>query len=115
VLLITGCGTEDSPPYRSIWAELYPATLRTEPPAGTLQGSFYHAAAADTEAVADSRWSAFLAEWEPDESGFEDATHARFVEWARLEQERLHHLERNDSAGAREVEEELRALAAEYG
>jgi hypothetical protein len=114
VVLAAGCGTQDSAAYRSIWAELYPATLSPEPTAGTLQGSFFHAAAADTEAAADSGWTAFLTEWEPDENGFEDAMHARFVEWARLERERLRHLERNDSAGAREVEEKLRAIAAEY-
>lgn len=113
--LLAACGPTAPTEYRSIWAELYPATLsRPESSEGTLQDAFYRAADADTRAEAAARWTAFLDEWDPGPNGFEDGMHARFVGWARLEHERLRHLEQNDTTGARAVEERLRALAAQY-
>jgi len=75
--------------YRSMWSELYPATLQIEYSTDTLQGAFHFAAAAQTQLEAQHRWSRFLAEWGPLNGEFEDAMHANLVAWAKLERRRV--------------------------
>ena len=98
--------------YRSMWSELYPATLQIENSTDTLQGGFRFAAAAQTPLEAKNRWSGFLAEWDPPNGEFEDAMHANLVAWAKLERRRVEVLD-DDPAELQLINQQLRALAAQ--
>lgn len=118
IVSMAACDTGPAPdgpalPYRSMWAELYPATLHAETPSDTLQGAFRFAATAQTVDEARSRWSDFLSEWDPPNGEFEDAMHANLVTWARLERQRVDVLVA-DPSGLQAVDQQLRALARTY-
>lgn len=118
LMTLVACTTVDRPTgdtqaYRSIWSELFPKTLRRELGQDSLQGAFYFAAAAKSQAAAQERWTKFLSDWAPAHGGFEDAMHARFVTWAELEMQRLQYLKAGDLSEAIAVSGELRGLAAE--
>lgn len=118
ILALAACGPGPAPdeaalPYRSMWAELYPAALQAEPPGDTLQGAFRLAAAARTVDEARRLWSNFLSEWDPPDGEFEDAMHAGLVSWARLERRRVDVFLADPSELAA-VDRQLRALAETY-
>ncbi len=118
VLLLTGCtsveeSTDITSAYRSVWAELYPDTLAGQHAEGTLYGDFYSAAASDTRIVAERRWEKFLSDWMPGNAAFEDASHARFVNWAKLEIQRLRYLKHKNIAAAETTSKRLRQIAAD--
>jgi hypothetical protein len=98
--------------FRSMWSELYPATLQIEYSTDTLEGAFRFAAAAQTPLEAKNRWSRFLAEWDPPNGEFEDAMHANLVAWAKLERRRVEVLV-GDSAELQLINQQLRALVAQ--
>jgi hypothetical protein len=107
-----GAPDETASPYHSVWAELYPATLRFDTSTDNLQGAFRFAAAARTPPEAQSRWSRFLSEWDPPYGEFEDAMHANLVAWAKLERRRAEVFV-NDPADLELIDQQLRALAAQ--
>lgn len=100
---------ETHPAYRSIWSELYPATLQIEYSTDTLQGAFRFAAAAQNPLEAKNRWSKFLTEWDPLNGEFEDAMHANLVAWAKLELRRVDALV-NDPVELELINQQLLAL-----
>lgn len=105
---------EDPLAYRSMWAELYPDSLRRELPPDTLQGSFYFAAAAESQATAEERWAKFLSAWRPAHGEFEDGMHAHLVTWAELEMQRLQYLKQKKHSEMEAVNNKLRELAADF-
>jgi len=109
-----GAPREDTRAYRSIWAELYPDSLHRELEHGTLQGDFFFAASAGSQAVAEARWAKFLSVWTPENGEFEDAMHANLVTWAELEMQRLEYLKQNNQSATEAVSNELRAIAADF-
>ena len=111
-LFVIACQTVDdgraqTVAYRSVWNQLYPASLKQSPDADSLQSRFIHAASAQTLDVAIKRWSSFLGEWRPQNGQFENGMQARLVSWAELEMQRTRHLETGNLTAAREVEAEL--------
>lgn len=115
-LFVIACQTVDdgsaqTVAYRSVWSQLYPASLKQSPDADTMQGCFIHAVSAQTLDVAVKRWSSFLGEWKPQDGQFEDGMHARLVSWAELEMQRTRHLESGNLTSAREVDAELLKFA----
>ena len=118
VLTLMACNSDDEtykdpPAYRSMWIELYPDSLRRVLARDTLQGAFYFAAAAESQAAAEQRWAKFLSAWAPDHGEFEDAMHAHLVTWAELEMQRLDYLKQNEHSAMQAVSDKLRELAAE--
>ena len=118
LLTLAGCAPVEKPAdvasaYRSVWAELYPASLAKQPAEGTLYGDFYHAAASQTQTMAERRWERFLSDWMPANGEFEDASHARFVNWAKLEIQRLQYLKQENISAAEMTRRELRQTAAD--
>jgi hypothetical protein len=93
---------------------LYPDSLHRELPKDTLQGAFYFAAGASTQAVAKQRWANFLSMWKPADGEFEDAMHANLFTWADLEMQRLKYLKQNNHTAVKAVNDKLHELAAEY-
>ena len=119
LLTLLACNSADAPPedtlaYRSIWAELYPDSLHRELGHGTLQGAFFFAASAESQAAAEERWAKFLLVWAPENGEFEDAMHANLVTWAELEMERLEYLKQNKKSATEAVSKKLRDLAADF-
>ena len=94
---VLGCNpallpTQDAPgSYLSVWAQLNPEMLEIASSPGTLLGEFRAAAKARDDQTAARRWQRFVDEFEPQDGYFEDAMHARLVEWAKMELVRLHH------------------------
>lgn len=118
LLILQACVTTDdqvieSLAYHSVWSQLYPGSLRRDLPANSLQGEFLVAATAETPEIADERWTKFLSDWEPPDGAYEDAMHARLVDWAKLEMQRLQHLLRRDPSAMEAVTNKLMKLAAE--
>jgi hypothetical protein len=85
----TAISQNGSGPYVSVWAQLYPESLKKTLVSGSLLGEFTAAAKARDELTALERWESFLDEFEPEDGYFEDAMHVRLVEWARMELVRL--------------------------
>ena len=98
--------------YRSMWSELYPATLQIEYSTDTLQGAFRFAAAAQTPLEAKNRWSRFLTQWDPANGEFGDGMHANLVAWAKLEQRRADVFV-DDPAELQLINRQLRTLAVQ--
>ena len=118
LLALAGCApieksADVASAYRSVWAELYPDTLAKQHAEGTLYGDFYHAAASQTQTMAERRWERFLSDWMPANGEFEDASHARFINWAKLEKQRLQYLKQENIAAAETTRRELRQTAAD--
>tara|TARA_R110002096_G_scaffold104771_20_gene230770 strand:- start:950 stop:1477 length:528 start_codon:yes stop_codon:yes gene_type:complete len=107
--------TSSETAYRSVWAKLYPETLRPEKPEqlSLMFRDFYAAAASTTLKVAETRWTQFRSRYGPVERDFEDAVHERFWFWAGQELKRCRFLIASDDAGAAEVETDLRFFAAQ--
>lgn len=119
LLSLTACNSddmavEDPLVYRSMWIELYPDSLRRELAQNTLQGAFYFAAAAESQAVAEERWAKFHSAWAPAHGEFEDAMHAHLVNWAELEMQRLYYQKQKKQSAMQAVSDKLRELAAEF-
>jgi len=119
VLILNACNSIDGPDedtlaYRSIWIELYPDSMRSKLSEDTLQGAFYFAAAANTQATAEQRWAKNLSAWGPAHGEFEDAMHANLVTWADLEMQRLQYLKQKNPTAVKAVNDKLLKLAAEY-
>ena len=119
LLTLLACNSADAPledtlAYRSMWAELYPDSLHRELSHGTLQGAFFFAAFADSQAAVEERWAKFLSDWTPGNGEFEDAMHANLVTWAELELQRLEYLKQNNKSAAEAVNNKLRDLAADF-
>jgi len=119
LLTLPACDPADAPledtlAYRSIWAELYPDSLHRKLGHGTLQGAFFFAASADSQAAAEKRWANFLSVWTPENGEFEDAMHANLVTWAELEMQRLESLKHNRKSATEAVSNTLRDLAADF-
>jgi len=78
-------------PYVSVWAQLNPGVLEIASLPGSLLGEFRAAAKARDDQAARKSWQRFIDEFEPKDGYFEDGMHARLVEWAKMELERLQH------------------------
>ena len=118
LLTLVGCAAVEksadvASAYRSVWAELYPDTLAKQHAEGTLYGDFYHAATSQTQTIAERRWERFLSDWTPANGEFEDASHARFVNWAKLEKQRLQYLKQENISAAEMTRRELRQTAVD--
>ena len=105
---------EDSLAYQSVWAELYPDSLQRDLGEGTLQGAFFSAASAGSQAAAEERWAEFLSVWTPPNGEYEDGMQATLVTWAELEMQRLEHLKHDERSAAEAVGNKLRELAADF-
>jgi hypothetical protein len=119
LLTLTACNPNDGPvedtlAYRSIWVELYPNSLRQKLSQDTLEGAFYFAAAAESQAAAEERWAKFLSAWTPVHGEFEDGMHANLVTWAELEMQRLQYMKQKKQSAMRAVSDKLRKLGAEF-
>lgn len=113
--VVAGCAAppqeDDTGGYRSVWADLFPRSLRQEVGSGGPYADFIAAAAVEDAADPRQAWRDFLRRHSPPDGDYEDATHARLVGWARLELDRAASLVAGDEAGAEGVAQRLRALA----
>lgn len=119
LLALLACNPADAPDeerraYRSVWAELYPDSLRPELAQDTLQGAFFFAAAAESQTAAEERWAKFLSGWSPANGEFEDAMQANLVTWGELEMQRLQYLKQNKKSEIEAASNKLRELAADF-
>lgn len=110
-----GFGDIRLPPiaYKSVWAELYPATLESGQSAAPMFRDFYEAAKSQRLRTAKRRWQQFEEKYGPVDGGFEDASQERLWKWAELELKRCEYLLDKDSAKAVGMERALKNYAAE--
>ncbi|MEM1296072.1 MAG: hypothetical protein AAGH89_11955 [Verrucomicrobiota bacterium] len=113
-----GLGDIRIPPiaYTSVWAELYPNTLKASPNGATpppMFLEFYEAAKSPRLRTAKRRWQQFESKYGPVDGGFEDAAQERLWKWAELELKRCSYLLDKDEARAKGMGIALRNYAAE--
>lgn len=109
LLTLSACAAPQAE-HTSLWSELAPEPAVAAAP-GTLRGDFEAAARTQGMDAAISAWRDFLAAYGADESGYEDAMHARLVSWARDELRRAEALRRGDVEAAARIEAVLRRRA----
>jgi hypothetical protein len=109
LLVLVACAAS-LPDHASCWSELVPEPAVAAAP-GTLRGDFEAAARVRGLEASIVAWQAFLAAHDPGEQGYEDAIHARLVNWARDELRRAEALRRGDDEAAARIEAALRRRA----
>lgn len=114
LLLLSAChstSTHEEKQYRSVWAEVYPDSKAPKTVPGSIQQDFFLCVQADSLEDAEKKWAGFLSRHAPQDGFYEDAVHARYVEWAQGEMERIRLLQNEDAEGEQRLVEKMMKLS----